>query len=83
MFGRSEKIPKAKQVKSSEARLQEYLANGWTVKGFSSCMLAAGAMTHTVLLEFDGHLVTHTTVVLNGTAEGSNEVCLTSTESIE
>jgi hypothetical protein len=40
-------------------------------------------MTHTVLLEFDGHLVTHTTVVLNGTAEGSNEVCLTSTESIE
>jgi hypothetical protein len=53
MFGSSEKIPKAKQVKSSEARLQEYLANGWTVKGFSSCMLASGAMTHTVLLELE------------------------------
>jgi hypothetical protein len=58
VFGNSEKAPEAKQVKSSDARLQGYLQNGWTGKGFSSCMLAAGAITHTVLLELDGHLVT-------------------------
>lgn len=83
MFERFDDKFKAKQVESSASRLQGYLANGWTVRGYSTCMLAMGGLTHSVLLELQGHLITHTTLVINGKADGSNEICLTSAESIE
>jgi hypothetical protein len=80
MFGKSK--PTAIQVESSEERLNLYLNDGWQVKGYSTCMLSLGGLTHSILLEKDGHLVSHTTLVLNNKANGSNEICLTSVESM-
>jgi hypothetical protein len=80
LFGNSK--PQATQIESSEERLNLYLNDGWQVKGYSTCMLELGGLTHSILLEKDGHLVSHTTLVLNGKATGSNEICLSSVESM-
>ena len=49
-------------------QLTEMLENGWAVAGYSSCIMAAGALAHNVLLQ-KGAMLANITVVLHGEKE--------------
>lgn len=48
--------------------LQEMLELGWTIEGYSNTLLAAGAMTYSVLLR-DGNKLVAVTIVRNAGKE--------------
>src|SRR5262245_14754897 len=52
----------------SQDILSERLSDGWTVAGYATTMLAAGAMTHSILLQ-KGTSLTEVTIYLNGEKE--------------
>ncbi len=54
--------------KENKDQLTEMLENGWAVAGYSSCLMAAGALAHNILLQKESTL-TNITVVLNGGKE--------------
>ena len=49
-------------------KLTEMLEDGWAVSGYSSCMMAAGALAHNVLLQKNS-MLTNITIVINGNKE--------------
>jgi hypothetical protein len=49
-------------------QLTEMLEDGWTVEGYSNTLMAAGAMTFSVLLRKENRLTAYT-VVQNGAKE--------------
>ncbi|TPN44108.1 MULTISPECIES: hypothetical protein [unclassified Mesorhizobium] len=53
----------------SDDKLSRLLASGWSVVGYSTTMMAAGRMTHSVLLQKE-HVLISATIV----AEGDHEI---------
>ena len=53
---------------SDQNALAASLRDGWVVVGYPSTIMAAGAMTHSVLMQRDADLMT-VTVVVNGGRE--------------
>lgn len=49
-------------------RLAEMLADDWTIEGYSTTLMAAGAMTHSILLR-KGDLLDAITIIMNGEKE--------------
>ncbi|MGE0289297.1 MAG: hypothetical protein AB7I42_26520 [Bradyrhizobium sp.] len=56
--------------------LAQRLSDGWTIVGYSTAMMAAGAMVHSVLLQKGDGLVTATVVVSAGNELGREIVTL-------
>lgn len=54
--------------------LDRLLMSGWKVAGYSTSMLAAGAMTHCVLLQSDDGALATATILLNGQKEVGRHV---------
>lgn len=59
---------------ASEDRLSEMLADGWEIAGYSIQVLAAGAMTHSLLLR-KAHELASITIVFNGAKELGRNFC--------
>ena len=56
--------------------IQTYLRNGWELSGYSTTVMAMGAMTHSVLLRKEFQLVSIVTVTNNGKIVGTSAVRL-------
>jgi len=51
-------------------QLANMLADGWSIEGYSTTIMAAGAMTHSILLRKDRNLASVTIVVNAGQEVG-------------
>ena len=49
-------------------QLTKMLSEGWAIAGYSVCMMAAGALTHNILMQKEGHLES-VSIVTNGSDE--------------
>lgn len=53
-------------------RIRQMLASGWTVEGYSTVIMAAGAMTHSILLRNGDELVSaNTTTMISAAGWGA------------
>ncbi|WP_430511927.1 hypothetical protein [Pannonibacter phragmitetus] len=50
-------------------KLETYIENGWKISGYSTVMMAAGAMVHSILLQNDSNVI-----ALNIVKTGAKEV---------
>jgi len=53
----------------ADQQLTKMLAAGWTVRGYSTTIMAAGAMTHSILLQRKETELAQVTIVLSGSKE--------------
>jgi hypothetical protein len=53
---------------NTDDQLAQMLTDGWTIEGYSTTIMAAGAMTHSILLRKDA-AISSLTVVVNGEKE--------------
>ena len=53
-----------------DAALTDMLESGWTVAGYSVCLMAMGATSHHILLQHGSKLTTHVIVINNGAEVG-------------
>jgi hypothetical protein len=49
-------------------QLSDMLKDGWNVAGYSSCIMAAGALVHSLLLQKEA-MLTNVTIVTSGDKE--------------
>jgi hypothetical protein len=57
-------------AEQQEDKLAKLLADGWAVAGYSTTIMAAGAMTHSILLQKDASLIQATVIVNSGSEIG-------------
>lgn len=56
--------------------LTKLLSDGWVIAGYSVCMLAAGALSHNILLQKNNSLASITVLVNAGREIGRNTTIL-------
>jgi hypothetical protein len=57
-------------------QLADMLAEGWEIEGYSTTLMAAGAMTHAILLRSGDQLVSCTVVAMGDKELGRNFILL-------